>query len=225
MFIMKSPRETGSHPNFTHLAEFEAWASKNWLHQHGTIDAQMHARAKLDEEIIEFRDALTDGNAHDIISEGGDILWTAHASGANTSITPSAALAYTYPALFTEQAIPTGHLDQVATAVYEGLSEDEYASALTRNGNAVFKYTKQWFNLRDIVANHEPVNFTEALVWTKHHRASIALARLVLLVSYGLQTHTDTGLGAAMDDNYQKIEARIESGAPVTKSPRRSVRG
>jgi NTP pyrophosphatase (non-canonical NTP hydrolase) len=216
---MKTPERTASSTDFAQLSTYEEWATQNWLHTPGTDSAQLHARAKLDEEAVELADALDIGNIEDIISEAGDVLWTATASGSNTGISVSHALSEAYPTMFEKDSITTRSIDELAATIFEGVSVEQAQKLLKQYASTIGKNAKQWFRLKATV-NSIPQNFSDAWIATKRTEAVSSLADITLLTSYVLQEFTDSNLNAAMKDNYQKIEQRIKSGSAVTRSPR-----
>lgn len=216
---MKTPEQFVSSVNFAQLSRYEEWAAQNWLYTPGSDDAQLHARAKLDEEATELAEALDLGVSKDIISEAGDVLWTATASGSNAGISISQALAESYPTIFGTEPISTLSIDELAIGIFEGTSLEQTQKYLKQYGSTIGKNAKQWFHLKS-TANPTPETFGDAWIATKRVQAVSALADIILLTSYALQEFTVSGLEDAMDDNYQKIEARIKAGAAVTKSPR-----
>jgi len=216
---MKTPEQLPTSTDFTLLSTYEQWAAQNWLYQSGTDEAQLHAQAKLDEEVVELADALTTSVPEDIISEAGDVLWTSSASGSNTGITISRALAEHYPTIFNTETISTTAIDEAAMAAHQDMPLNELQTSLRQNGFRVAKYAKQWFRLRSL-AKAPAETFTDALIATKRSRTIGALASLTLLTSYAAQQFAGSTLAGAMNDNYQKIEHRLNTGAAITKPPR-----
>jgi phosphoribosyl-ATP pyrophosphohydrolase len=216
---MNTPERTPSSPDFTQLSSYEAWSAQNWLHTAGTDSAQIHARAKLDEEAVELAEALTTGSPEDIISEAGDVLWTAMASGSNTGILVSHALVEAYPIVFEDSHVTTRSIDELAAVVFEGTSVEQAQKFLKQYASAIGKNAKQWFRLKASV-HSTPQNFSDAWIATKRTEAVLALANITLLTSYVLQDFTDSCLETAMNDNCRKIEQRIQTGSAVTKAPR-----
>jgi len=216
---MKNPERTLSSPPFARLSEYEAWATQNWLYPSGTDGAQLHARAKLDEETIELAEALTTGTPEDIISEAGDVLWTTHASGSNSGLSISQALVESYPAIFHTDQITTQSIDELGYKMFEGTSLEQTQRYLAQYGSTIGKNAKQWFRLSNTV-HPVPETFGDAWIGTKRTKAASALADIVLLTSFSLQEFADAHLQVAMDTNYRKIEQRIKIGAALTKAPR-----
>jgi NTP pyrophosphatase (non-canonical NTP hydrolase) len=207
-------------PNFNHIADYEAWATQYWLNTPGSIEAQLHAREKHGEETHELIEALSSGAPDDIISEAGDVLWTATASGSNAGISLTEVLHGAFPGyLSPADPVATDQVDPLASTLFDGVSIDELAQYLTHNEHILGKTTKQWFVLRDTVSNPEKT-FADAWTNIKRADATTALLNTVLLVSYIAQHHAHADLQTVMQRNYQKIEGRLQSGAPVTKLPR-----
>lgn len=69
---------------FNRPEDFELWVRQDWLYEPGSGDALAHVRGKLDEEVEELIVALHNGSDEDVLSEGGDVLWTATATAINT---------------------------------------------------------------------------------------------------------------------------------------------
>ncbi|MFZ1301041.1 MAG: MazG nucleotide pyrophosphohydrolase domain-containing protein [Candidatus Microsaccharimonas sp.] len=205
--------------SFTQLSDYETWASQNWLHQDGTLDAQLHARGKLDEEVKELIEALDDDDSHEIISEAGDVLWTAHASGLNTDIPLSQSLHDTFPLYFPDAQITAADIDEAAYEHFDGVDKETTQEYLAYHELHLSKAAKQWFKLRD-VARPSVESFADAYIHLKHSRATFALANMALAVSYVAQEFAGASIEDVMQDNYQKIEQRIKAGAAVTKNPR-----
>jgi NTP pyrophosphatase (non-canonical NTP hydrolase) len=216
---MKTPERPQSTPDFARLSTYESWASQNWLHIPGSDDAQLHARAKLDEEVVELADALNTNTAEDIISEAGDVLWTATASGSNAKISISQALVNTYPAMFDTSTVSTRAIDDLALGIFEGTSVEQTQKYLKQYGSTIGKNAKQWFRLKSTV-NPIPKTFSDAWIKTKRDEVVPALADIALLTSYAVQEFAGSCLEDVMSDNYQKIEQRIKAGYAVTKYPR-----
>lgn len=204
---------------FTHLSDYETWASLNWLHQNGTLDAQLHARGKLGEEIDELIEALEIGSGEDIISEAGDVLWTSHASGLNTEITVSTSLRTIFPEQFSNESISTIGLDGVALEIYGGVDKDMTIEYLAHYELHLGKAAMQWFNLRE-KASPDSASFANTYMHLKHGRAIHALANTSLLVSYVAQQFAGSTIQQVMQQNHDKIEHRLANGAAVTKLPR-----
>ena len=216
---MKIPERLQSAPDFALLSTYESWSAQNWLHTPGSDGAQLHARAKLNEEAIELAEALNTGTSEDIISEAGDVLWTATASGSNAEISISQALVETYPAMFDTDAISTQAIDDLALGVFEGTSVEQTQKYLKQYGSTIGKNAKQWFRLKSTV-NSIPKTFGDAWIKMKRDETVSALADITLLTSYTVQEFAGSHLENVMNDNYQKIEQRIKAGAAVTKPPR-----
>jgi phosphoribosyl-ATP pyrophosphohydrolase len=208
-----------SSPDFAQLSNYENWAAQNWLYQPGSDNAQQHARAKLDEEAVELIDAITLAIPEDIISEAGDVLWTAHASGSNTGISISRALTESYPTIFNVEHIPTALIDELARAIFHDASTEEMQNYLSYQTSLAAKSNEQWFRLSPI-AKIPFETFTDALIASKRERAVAALATTTLATSFVIQEFASSTLQDAMKDNYQKIEQRIVTGARVAKPPR-----
>jgi len=216
---MKTPERTASSPHFAQLSTYEDWAAQNWLHAPGTDNAQLHARAKLDEEAIELAEALELGIPEDIVSEAGDVVWTATASGSNGGISISEALKVNYPAIFNSDSISTYSIDELAAGIFEGTSVEQTQKYIKQYSSTIGKNAKQWFRLQPAL-HSTPKSFSDIWIATKHTQALSALADIILLTSYALQEFTDSNLEDALHNNYHKIEQRIKTGEAVTKPPR-----
>ena len=205
--------------DFVQLSDYEDWASQNWLHQNGTLDAQLHARGKMTEEINELIEALEIGKQDEIISEAGDVLWTSHASGLNSSVPLSSSIQEVYPTHFSGESLHVDQLDEVALEVFQGVDRDTTIEYLAHYERQLGKAAKQWFNLREKIIPDSDT-FANTLIGLKRVRATHALANTALLVSYIAQEFADSRIKDVMQENYQKIEQRIKAGAAVTKQPR-----
>jgi NTP pyrophosphatase (non-canonical NTP hydrolase) len=216
---MTTPENQLPPPNFNHLAEYEAWAAQYWLNTPGSIEAQLHAREKHEEETHELIEALSSGTPDDSLSEAGDVLWTATASGSNAGISLTEVLHAAFPGyLSPADPIATDQIDALADTLFDGVSIRELAEYLTHNEHILGKTTKQWFVLRDSVSTPEKT-FADAWTNIKRADATTALLNTILLVSYIAQHYAHANLQTVMQRNYQKIEGRLQSGAPVTSSP------
>lgn len=216
---MITPEKEVSTLSFTYLSDYEQWAAQNWLFEPGTDRAQLHARAKLDEEITELSDALVLAAPADIISEAGDVLWTATASSSNAGISISESLRETYPTLFNTEPISTGQVDKFSREIFADFTTQDTQTLLNEYGSKLSKASKQWFRLSPLVTA-TPTTFAEALITTKRDRTIDALANVTLLTSYSIQAFASSDLQTAMLHNHQKIEERIKAGSAVTKPPR-----
>lgn len=222
-FIMTTPENTPlSTDNFTSLSDYEHWASTHWVHPNGTLQAQHHAREKLGEETEELIESILHGSPADIISEAGDVLWTACASGSNADITISEGLISCFPGYFSsDKPISTSEIDSLAATLFNGIDNCEVIEYLHEGERVLGKKAKQWFVLRDSVGTPENT-FADAWITLKRSDAVEALTRTTLLVSFIAQQYAGEGLGAVLRTNYQKISQRLQTGSQVTKPPRQT---
>lgn len=205
--------------NFDTIADYESWAAQYWLHTPGTIEAQLHAREKFDEETHELIESLLSGTPEDIISEAGDVLWTANASGSNTGISLTEVLHGAFPGyLDPSNPIETDDIDQLADSLFGDTTIRELEEYLTHNEHVLGKAAKQWFVLKNTVNTPEKT-FGDAWINIKRADAASALLNTILMVSYIAQHYAGSTLQAVMQQNYRKIEDRLRAGAPVTKLP------
>jgi hypothetical protein len=217
--LMTTPENQLPTPEFNHIADYEAWAAQHWLNTPGSIEAQLHAREKLDEEVHELIEALSTGTPDEIISEAGDVLWTATAAGSNAGISLTEVLHNAFPGyLSPSDPIATDQVDQLSDSLFDGVSIRELADYLRDNEHILGKTTKQWFVLRDTVSTPEKT-FADAWTNIKRSDATTALLNTLLLVSYTARHYANADLQTVMQQNHQKIEGRLQAGAPVTKLP------
>lgn len=210
-------------PDFGHIGAYEEWAMKYWIHPPGSLEAQLHARAKLDEETDELIQAILNGNPEDVISEDGDVLWSAAASASNAGITITEVLTSAFPIYFNaERPIDTQTVDYVALTMLDGISIKDVQDYLTDSERVLGKAAKQWFSLKGTV-NIPHTTFADALISLKRIDAANALLTLTLLTSYIAQRYGQKGLKSVLEANYKKIEQRVQTGSAVTKQPRRMV--
>lgn len=194
---MTTPERALSSPRFDHLADYEAWASKYWIHTPGSVEAQRHARAKLDEETHELITALTSGSPEEIISEASDTLWTAAATASNAGITLTEVLSSAFPGYFkADTPIHTQDIDSIAATLFDDISTKDVQEYLQENQATLAK----------AIINREDVAHITTMT--------------TLLVSYIAQHYGGKNLAAVLEANYQKIEARVQRGDSVTRLPR-----
>ena len=205
--------------NFTHLSDYESWASLYWLHQNGTPAAQLHARSKLREETEELVEALEIGNPDEIISEAGDVLWTSHASGMNADISISESLRTIFPVRFSDVSPRITQLDELALELLAGTPAVQIGQELRGYELQLGKAANQWFNLQEH-ADVPSDTFANAYIHLKRSRAVHALANTTLLISYVAQEFAGVSLGDVMRENHAKIEGRLLRSEVVTKPPR-----
>lgn len=217
--MKNSESSVSSSPEISLLSEYELWASQNWLHDIGSLDAQIHARAKFEEEIDELIEAISLKDAHDITSEAGDVLWTATASGHNSGISLSESLQATYPNLFLEKQIAPHHIDTVALEVFGNSNSDDIQQSLESYKIGLGKMAKQWFILKD-VARKPAETFADAWIEVKRERTMQNLAHTALIVSFVAQQFAHSDLQHVIDMNHEKLNERLESGRAITKAPR-----
>ena len=219
---MTTPENTPvSLPNFTAISDYERWAATNWVHPHGSLGAQYHAREKLAEETKELVDALFQESKTDIIKEAGDVLWTACATASNADITITEGLTLAFPGYFSPNApITIADIDALAATLFDGIGLHDVTDYLDEGETVLGKKAKQWFVLRDGVATSEKT-FAEVWINLKRADAVEALTRTTLLISFIAQHYANEGLNAVLDANYQKIEGRLKAGVAVTKAPLR----
>lgn len=221
---MVTPENSPLFPkNSTVLSDYERWASTQWIHPRGTIDAQHHAREKLGEETKELIEAIMNGSPTDIISEAGDVLWTASATASNADITISEGLASCFPAYFSpDSPIDLQQIDSLATMLFTDIHIRDVVDYLHDGEHVLGKKASQWFTLRDGVSSPEKT-FADAWINLKRSDAVQALTRTTLLLSFIAQHYAGADLNAVLQANYQKIEQRLKTGLSVTKSPRHST--
>jgi phosphoribosyl-ATP pyrophosphohydrolase len=197
LFLMTTPEKMLPSSQFDHLADYEAWVSKYWVHSPGSTEAQRHARAKFDKETHELITALTSGTPEEIISEAGDALWTATATASNAGITLTEVLSSAFPGYFKANApIHTQDVDSIAATLFDDISTKDVQGYLQEN--------------RIILAK---------TIINREDRAHI-VAMTTLLVSFIAQRYAGESLAAVLEANYQKIEARVRRGDSVTRLPR-----
>lgn len=210
-------------PHFQNIGDYEQWASTAWIHPHGTIEAQLHARGKLAEETQELIDALSEGNQAQIISEAGDVLWTTLANGSNAGITMTEGLVSAFPAYFTaETPISTQDIDTLAATLFDDIAPLHIKDYLWDGERVLGKKAKQWLALGESV-NAPEKTFADVWINAKRADALEALTRTTLLISFIAQQYAGAGLQNVLNANYQKIEQRIQAGIPVTKIPQHQV--
>lgn len=210
-------------PDFGHIGAYEEWAMKYWIHPPGSLEAQLHARAKLDEETDELIQAILNGNPEDVISEDGDVLWSAAASASNAGITITEVLTSAFPGYFDpKDPIDIKTVDELALMLFDDISIKDVQDYLTNDARALGKAAKQWFVLGKTV-NTPRATFADALISLKRIDAADALLNLTLLTSYVAQRYGQKGLKSVLEANYKKIEQRVQTGSAVTKQPRRMV--
>ena len=77
----------------------------------------------------------------------------------------------------------------------------------------------QWRNLKHLIDPTEaPKGFSDAWILLKSKRAMSGLANLVLECSHIAQSRCGVGLADIMQDNYVKLQGRIDHNLPVTKT-------
>lgn len=225
-------------PPINTLAEFEDFVATNWLHSLGSDEAQAHVRAKLEEEITELIAALENESSGAIISEMGDVLWTSAAVALNEGLTlqeaiqrssiaahlPKAALSLDDIDTAATTAIPTIQWDLPAVqAVYDmdaSAINEKISSGDVDMTHLALKYLAgrlgKSARILHVLSDYEDG-------WTDLHRARTTeeLSELIILVSYIAQSRLGSSLSAAIADNHTKLSARVASGQPITKAPRR----
>lgn len=211
-------------PSFDHISDYEKWASSHWLHEPGSIEAQQHARAKLGEETQELIEAITSGTPDEVISEAGDVLWTAAATASNAGITITEVVESAFPGyLAPDTPINTQEIDRLAQMLFDDVHLMDLGDYLRESEHILGKTAEQWFNLNNTVST--PVKtFADAWINIKRADAASALLQLTLLVSYVAQHYAGQSLRSVLGANYQKIEQRLQAGDSVTKPPRRVIK-
>ena len=207
-------------PRFSHLSDYEEWATRDWVHTPGSLEAQEHARAKFDEEIHELIAAISDGIPEEIGSEAGDVIWTAAATGSNAGITITESLQSVFPGYFRPQEhITLGAIDEIASNLLAGTDLETVIKYLQNCERVLGKKANLWFKLGGTVNSPER---TFADGWLKSNRVDAvnALARTTLLVTYIAHQYAGKTIEAILNENRQKIEQRLSDGKEVTRPPR-----
>jgi len=209
---------------FDHISDYEQWAGQYWVHTHGSPEAQIHARAKFDEETHELIDAILGGtpeeiSPEEISSETGDMVWTAVATGSNAGLTVTESLRSAFPGYFgPNDPITVKAIDSIAFNLFNGIDSKTVVGYLRDGERVLCKKANLWFKFSGNV-NTPPKTFADA--WLKSNRVDAVhtLATTVLLASFIAQEYVGKDLGAILDENYHKIEQRVSAGKEVTRSP------
>ena len=229
-FGYQPPRQS-----FNNLDDYESWVANDWLYPLGSNEAQRHTRAKLEEEVVELADAFVGGSRDEIISEMGDVLWTAEAVAMNEGFMLEGAVRYSVRG----EGMPADTLtletiDNVARttdvawdvpvikALY-GLSDSEVQAGIETGDDRIVRLVLSSLgnelgkSARIVRVLPDPEDG-----WTRLHevRAAEALGQIVLLVSYLAQSRCDSTLAEVMTANHDKLAARLANKEPVTKQPR-----
>ncbi|MDB5181968.1 MAG: MazG nucleotide pyrophosphohydrolase domain, partial [Candidatus Saccharibacteria bacterium] len=169
----------------TTLEQYQAWASQDWLYDLGSDQAQLHARAKLEEEASELVEALTAGDNDEIISELGDVLWTATANGQNCGITLADSMRHELsPDYFADESITLAQIDELALELIPEELPRVMANWVNYMAHYVGKAASQWSNLSpEIDPDKQPESFSDAWILLKRERARDGLTQTVLLCS------------------------------------------
>jgi NTP pyrophosphatase (non-canonical NTP hydrolase) len=204
---------------FRTVSDYEYWANQDWIHEHGTLSAQIHARRKFEEEIDELAEAISSGVPEDIISEAGDVLWTATANASNADVSLNESLRYYVPDRFTDGDTDVKYIDAVALELWGGFDPLYINNALMSLRHTLGKSSQQWFSLKSSVHVDRPSEtFTEAYIHNKSDRIKHNLALTTLLCSLVAQ-QAGSSLEEVMRINAHKLSTRIAKGQAVTKLP------
>jgi NTP pyrophosphatase (non-canonical NTP hydrolase) len=208
-------------PHFDTLQDYQLWASTNWLYEQGSDKAQLHARGKIAEETQELTDALSSGEPEEVLSEIGDVLWTATANAHNAGITIEESFRYTFsPESFSDDPISVNQIDEMAVDFTSDQPIEETITRLKYLAGRLGKAAKQYHNLSPLVdANAAAETFADAWILLKAARAKQSLTEIVLIASSLAQNHCGSTLQEAMMSNRRKLTARINTGLPITSLP------
>jgi NTP pyrophosphatase (non-canonical NTP hydrolase) len=206
---------------FTTLEQYQEWASQDWLYDHGSDEAQLHARAKLREEASEFAEAIADGNSDEIISELGDVLWTATANGQNCGISLEAGLRHELSAeYFSDEPITLEQVDSLAQELIPDETPEELADWVIAMARYIGKAAMQWRNLSPLIdTDKNPETFSDAWILLKHAQTTDGLTQTVLLCSAIAQRVADKKIEDVIACNIEKLYARKAAGLPITMLP------
>lgn len=222
-------------PIFEALGDYEAWVRQNWLYEAGSDSAQVHISNKLREEIAEFSEALRSEAPQDILSEAGDVLWTASAVACNEGYSLERAfrvssigsriastsvdvevvdeLASTMEPIVWDVPGLRSYLDKTDLSLHEEIMQGD--SEITE---AVLYGLAQRL-AKSTRITHALDKIGEPDGWTRLHegRTVETLSQLVLLTTFAVRRKTGYGLRTIMDENFKKIEGRIARGEQVSK--------
>lgn len=219
--ISASGEALSSETSISTLEQYQAWASTDWLYEPDSDEAQLHARAKFEEEATELTEAMLSGNEEDVVSELGDVLWTATANGQNCGITLEDSIRHELsPDYFDEDSISLGRIDELALELIPEETAEDMASWVKYMAHYVGKAAKQWRNLSpEIDPDKQPETFADAWILLKRARARDGLTQTVLLCSAIAQRFAGKTLQDVVDCNVEKLSARKAAGQPMTKLP------
>lgn len=206
--------------SFALVSDYERFAARNWIKAPGSLDAQLHARAKFEEEVDELIEAVEMGTPADIISEAGDVLWTATANGSNAGISLEKSLQEQFPSHFSLEPVALSDVDAAALDLLDTVDVPELSELLRGQKRSLGTMAKQWFVLSDVSAIR-PDTFAGRFIEQKATNARDGLAQTALVVSCVVQRFAGSGLQAVANENRRKLDQRLAQGQVLTKQPRR----
>lgn len=204
---------------FNTLRDYQQWANSDWVYKAGSDEAQQHARSKLEEESAELVKAMAEHQPEEIVSELGDVLWTASANAHNAGISLEDSFRYSLPdGSFEDSPIPVTKIDDMASEFISGQPLEEVAARLKYLSGYLGKVAKQWHNLSPpINADAQPTTFSETWIQLKAGRTKENLVEIVLICSAIGQQECSKSLQDVMEANAQKLMTRKAAGEPLTK--------
>lgn len=217
-----------NHRHFKTLNDYESWVAENWLHPPGSDEAQLHVRAKLDEEVKELGEALEKDRSDDIKAELGDVLWTSTAVAINEGFEAKG------EPIFLDEIDRLARdrvWDEPVLGVLYGLSSERITEKLKAGDTAMTKQVMESlthqlgkagrmahrFADQFDYSNSKHNTFGSAWLEVQQHRLVDARAQILLLASLIAQDRLQLSLADIMQANYAKLTARISSGQPITK--------
>lgn len=223
-----SPVEV-SQPKFETLNDYVGWVTRDWVHEQGSDDAQLHVRTKLNEEVDELNEALEKGSPEDIKTELGDVLWTANAVALNEGFTlptepislegideqaKSADMEWDVPTL---KALHNLTAEDIKSRLASGdlkttqMVLSSLAGQLGKSGRI-----SRVMALKSEGSPDQEHSFGDAWLQVQHGRVVSTVGQINLLVSLIAQSRLKAGISDIMQANYDKISKRLAEGRPVT---------
>ncbi len=202
---------------FARLADYEAWATENWVYPFGTTDAQHHFNAKLREEAEEVLAELN-GDQTGLLSEAGDLMWTTAAVVANCGIGVHESLCHALPCHFSAgKPALTEEIDALVDVNMEDLEPGELQKIVAEIRDELglmSDHQLEMFRLTD--PHQKPAFFVDAYIALMRGDIMDCVARATVLCAV-LARLAGADLQTVMEYNATKLEARLAAGMPVTK--------
>ena len=228
-----TPEQLQAPAPFERLADWQEWVTQEWIYPIGSLDAQLHTRAKLDDEVGELAHALSHGNDEQIKDELGDVLWTATGTAYNAGV--SLKECFSYDKEDDKDSVQLVDLERHTASIDRSpLVYDSYEAELMRikpdysdplrqiqvRAHDIGKGAKQYFVWnRDLELNNPPRDFADAWALVKRQRAVEGLRQIFIASGIIAQDRLGITLAEIMEHNRQKLLGRIARGEQITKLP------